>query len=92
MIQAIVPIHQREVAAPPQPRLLIVQRWDREAPESVSEGEVHFGADLIMEGSGATLAWMLTVSEPHGYRCKPYVRKSPNSPWGVRVEILGEGR
>lgn len=97
IITAIVPVHQREVVGPPQPRMLIVQRWDREAPENVPEGEVRWGLDLHghLEGKAgrerAWFSWGLCEANPRGSKV-PYVRQSPDSPWGIRVEILGEGR
>lgn len=72
---------------PAPPPMKIVQRWDREAPESVPESEIRWA--MVDE---KTLHWSLLDERPHYADPYSYIRKSPDSPWGVRVDVLGEGR
>lgn len=101
----VLPTPLRDVALgleepPPTPALppmKIVQRWDRDAPENVPETEIAWGLDLHGDLEGkegrkrALFSWGLCEAAPRGKRV-PYVRKSPASPWGVRADVLGEGR
>lgn len=85
-------------ATPALPRMLIVQRWDRQEPESVPEGEVRWGLRGLPREAGRDdgrdnplFAWLL-CQELYKPGRVSYIRASSDSPWGVRVEILGEGR
>jgi hypothetical protein len=73
---------------PASPPVKIIQRWDREEPEEVPEEAIRWG--MVDQRS---LRWTLLDEQPHHYsNAVPYVRESPDSPWGVRVDMLGEGR
>jgi len=80
-------------AAPPIPGTLIVLRKDRDTPQTVLESQARyarppfplFGREVL------TLRWMLT-ERAEGPGMYPYIRASSDSRWGVRVDILGEGK
>lgn len=72
--------------APVQAPMKIIQRPDRKDPQGVPESEIRWGTNA------KTIKWTLTGSCPLSKNDAAYIRESPSSPWGIRVEILGEGR
>jgi len=81
-------------AAPPIPGTLIVLRRDKDEPQTVLESDVRYGQRhrVIFAGrESITLRWGLMQAEP-AEDLVSYIRMSPDSKWGVRVDILGEGK
>jgi len=81
-------------ASPPIPGTLIVLRRDKDVPQTVLRGDVQYGRihwALFGKRESLTLRWALMELAPDE-GLVPYIRMSPDSKWGVRVDILGEGK
>lgn len=69
-------------------RMVIVQRINRSVPENIEESQIRWS----FLPKDQLRWWMTSEGLPPTADAYAYIRESPNSPWGVRVEILGEGR